>query len=260
MTTVTELAARLDAALTSRRPVAPLTETHPALTLDDAYAIQLAQVEARIACGRRIVGHKIGLTSRAMQELLGVDEPDYGHLFDDMAVVGSVDPAAFLQPRIEPEIAFILGADLPGPGIDLESAAAAVEWVVPALEIVDSRIADWRIGLFDTIADNASSGAFVLGEGRVRLTDLDLPATVCTLFVDGDVAGTGTGAAVLGTPLAALSWLGNTLGERGIALRQGDIVLPGALCSMVPLRAGSTIRADFSGLGSVEISVAGERR
>jgi 2-keto-4-pentenoate hydratase len=188
-----------------------------------------------------------------MQELLGVEEPDYGHLFEDMRheEAEPVDLGAYLQPRVEPEIGFILGRDLAGPGVTRVDAAEAVEWVVPALEIVDSRIADWRITLVDTIADNASSGGYVLGAARARLADLDLPAVGCVLTVDGAPVGRGAGADVMGDPLEALAWLANTLGARGRTLRAGDVVLPGALCAMVPARVGEVVRADFTGLGSV---------
>lgn len=256
MTLTQTLADELLAAHRDRHPIEPLTTTHPQLTLDEAYAIQLAQVAAWTSAGRRVVGHKVGLTSRAMQELLGVDEPDYGHLLDDMVHADSgsgafLDPGRFLQPRVEPEIGFILGAPLRGPGVTPEQAGAAVQSVVASLEVVDSRIADWRIGLFDTIADNASSGAVVVGPDRVPLDGLDLPATACELTRNGAVVGTGTGAAVMGDPLVVLAWLANTLGARGITLQAGHLVIPGAVCAMVPIAAGDTITATFTGLGSV---------
>ena len=234
-------------------PVAPPTSTFPDLTLDEAYAAQLLQIERRLASGRRVVGHKIGLTSAAMQELLGVDQPDYGHLLDDMVVADSLSIDRFLQPRIEPEIGFVLGRDLQGPGVDEVAAAAAVEAAFPALEIVDSRIADWQIGLLDTIADNASSGAVVLGPERVALRDLDLPSVSVTMRRNGQDVGTGTGAAVMGNPLRALAWLANTLGARGIRLEAGHIILAGAMCAMVPVAAGDQVTAEFPGFGAVSV-------
>lgn len=240
----------------TRQPIPPLTGSHPALTLDDAYAIQLAQIAAFTADGRRVVGHKVGLTSAAMQQLLGVHEPDYGHLLDDMVHedpgAGAVlDPNAFLQPRVEPEIGFILGRPLLGPGVTRPQAAEAIQFVVSALEIVDSRIADWRIGLLDTIADNASSGAVVLGPDRIEPEGLDLPGIACELTCNGQPAGTGTGAAVMGDPITVLAWLANTLGQRGIGLEAGHIVIPGALCAMIPVADGDVVTATFAGLGTV---------
>jgi 2-keto-4-pentenoate hydratase len=235
------------------QPVAPLTTTYPDLTLDDAYAVQLLQVDALVGRGRTVEGHKVGLTSAAMQQLLGVDEPDYGHLLDDFfrgedELIPATD---FLQPRIEPEIGFVLRAALKGPGVTLEEAAEAVDHVVPALEIVDSRIKDWQIGLLDTIADNASSGALVLGATRTPLEALDLASVSCTLVQNGKDVGSGKGSAVLGNPLNALVWLANTIGARGIALEAGHVVLPGAVCAMVPVVDGDTVTATFDGLGSV---------
>lgn len=253
-----ELSERLLTAYRTGEPVTPLTQTAPALTLDDAYAVQLLQVQARAADGRRVVGHKVGLTSKAMQELLGVSEPDYGHLLDDMihhdAGGGAVvDPNPFLQPRVEPEIGFVLGRRLQGPGVTAESAAQAVAWVLPALEIVDSRIADWRIGLLDTIADNASSGAVVLGPDRVPAKGLDLPNVSCVMTHDGDIAGRGNGSAVMGDPLNVLAWLANTLSARGIALEAGHIVIPGAVCAMVPIAEGDVVSAAFDRIGTVTV-------
>ena len=250
------LADELLGAHRSGQPIDPLTARHPDLTLDDAYAIQLLQVASLTAAGGRIVGHKVGLTSQAMQELLGVHEPDYGHLLDDMVHTDAgdgtmLDPARFLQPRVEPEMSFVLGRRLVGPGITVEQAADAVAWAVPALEIVDSRIADWRIGLLDTIADNASSGAVVMGPDRVPIHGLDLTAVECAMTCNGQLAGAGTGAAVMGSPLIVLAWLANTLGPRGVALEPGHVVIPRAVCAMIPVAAGDVVTATFTGLGSV---------
>lgn len=258
MSLTNDLSATLQRAHAERRPVEPLTSTHPELTLDDAYAIQLHQVDAWLAQGRRLVGHKVGLTSRAMQELLGVDEPDFGHLLDTMDLSGTtpINLSSFIQPRIEPEISFVLGRDLIGPSVTAADAAAAVDWVLPSLELVDSRIVDWRIGLLDTIADNASCGGFVLGSDRVRLADVDLGRVECALSVDGREAGRGVGAAVLGSPLNALAWLANVLGSRGVALHAGQVVMPGALCAMVAAEPGTEVVAEFDGLGTVSARFA----
>lgn len=253
MTRVDLIAAALLDALETHRPIEPPTATYPDLTFDEAYAAQLAQIEALTAAGRHVVGHKVGLTSRAMQELLGIDTPDYGHLMDNMAYRDGedIDTSRFIHPRIEPEIGFVLGKPLRGPGVTSDDAAEAVDRVVPSLEIVDSRVADWRIGLLDTIADNASCGAYVLSTPGLSLGEIDLEAVECRLEVDGHLVGTGAGRDVMGNPLNALTWLANTLGERGVGLEARQVVLPGAVCAMVTVAAGSTVTASFGGLGTV---------
>lgn len=240
-------------AYSTGQPVRPLTSTYDELMLEDAYAIQLRQIDWFLAQGRGVKGHKVGLTSAAMQRLLGVDQPDYGHLLDDFFYLEHepIPMGSFLQPRIEPEMAFVLKRPLRGPGVTAHQAIAAVDFVLPALEIVDSRIEDWRIGLFDTIADNASSGAVVLGSTPTALGDVDLRRAGAVMTRNGTVVGTGAGGAVLGSPLRALVWLANTVGARGVTLEEGQVVLPGAVCAMVPVAAGDTVTATFAGLGSV---------
>jgi 2-keto-4-pentenoate hydratase len=235
------------------KPVQPLTSTWDDLTLEDAYAIQLQQIEWFLDHGRRVKGHKVGLTSAAMQRLLGVDQPDYGHLLDDFFYLEHepIPRDRFLQPRIEPEVAFVLKRPLRGPGVTVHEALAAVDFVLPALEIVDSRIEDWRIGLFDTIADNASSGALVLGSTPTSIGDVDLRLSGAVMTRNGQVVGTGAGGAVLGSPVRTLVWLANTVGARGVTLEAGHVVLPGAVCAMVPVSGGDTVTATFAGLGSV---------
>ncbi|MFI7589708.1 2-keto-4-pentenoate hydratase [Spongisporangium articulatum] len=234
-------------------PVAPLVQTHPGLDLDDSYAIQVLQARAWVAGGARVAGHKVGLTSAAMQRQMGVDQPDFGHLLDSMfhSEHLPIPTSHFLQPRVEPEVAFVLGRPLSGPGVTAAEAVAAVDHVLPALEIIDSRIRDWRIGLLDTIADNASSGGVVLGSTPVPLGAVDLRLSGCVLRVDGAVAGTGAGGAVLGSPVTSLVWLANTLGARGVSLEPGHVVLPGSITASVAVRPGSTVTATFGGLGSV---------
>ncbi|MEI2777983.1 MAG: 2-keto-4-pentenoate hydratase [Tetrasphaera sp.] len=234
-------------------PIAPLTATYPGLTLDDAYAIQQAQITTMLGQGRTIKGHKVGLTSAAMQRLLGVNEPDYGHLLDDFFYLEHtpIPVDRFLQPRAEPEVAFVLAAPLRGPGVTVADAIGAVDYVLPALEIVDSRIADWKIGLLDTIADNASSAAVVLGSTPTPLAEVDLRLAGGVMHKNGQVAGTGAGGAVLGSPINSLVWLANTVGARGVVLQAGHVILPGAICAMVPVAAGDTVTATFAGLGSV---------
>lgn len=247
-------------AYASRIPIPPLTASHPALAVDDAYAVQLAQVAAWTAAGAVVKGHKVGLTSAAMQRQLGVDQPDFGVLLDSMFLPEGMtaDYGRFLQPKAEPEIAFVLGRRLAGPGVTVAEAIAAVDFVLPALEIIDSRIADWKIALADTVADNASSGAVVLGARPVRPDALDLSLAGCLLYRNGAVAGTGAGGAVLGSPVNALVWLANTLGARGVALEPGHVVLPGSVCAAVPFGPGDTMSAAFDRIGSVSVTFSGK--
>lgn len=240
-------------AYASRTPIRPLTEVYPDLGVRDAYAVQLEQVRSWTAQGRRVIGHKVGLTSAAMQKQLGVTDPDFGHLMDDFGHLEheAIPVGNFLQPRIEPEIAFVLRAPLAGPGVGLPEAIAAVDYVVPALEIVDSRVADWKISLADTIADNASSGGFVLGSTPTPLGQVDLRLTGCVFTRNSQVVGTGAGGAVLGSPMTSLVWLANTLGRLGTSLEAGEVVLPGSVTPMSPVVPGDTFTATFGGLGSV---------
>jgi len=244
-----EIASVLLDAYTTRVPVEPLGD----LTIDEAYAVQLSQVERWTGSGRRVLGHKVGLTSAAMRRQLGVAQPDFGHLLDDMffAENSPIPTTRFLQARAEPEIAFVLGTDLTGPGVTVADALTAVAFALPALEIIDSRIADWRIGIADTIADNASSGGVVLGSRAVPLDRLDLRAGGCTLHRNAQLAGTGAAGAVLGSPVNSLVWLANTLGERGVKLQAGHVVLTGSCLAAVPFEPGDVVTATFAGLGTV---------
>lgn len=246
-----DIAAELLAAYDSRVPVEPLTSRHTGLSLEDAYQIQLIQVRHWIAEGARIKGHKVGLTSAAMQKQMGVTSPDFGHLLDGMFWLEheAIPAARFLQPRVEPETAFVLKHPLKGPGVTAADAIQAVAYVLPALELIDSRIRDWQIGLADTIADNASSGGVVLGSKPTPLTATDLRLAGCNLHKNGALAGTGAAGAVLGSPLSSLVWLANTLGTRGVTL--DGVVLPGSITASIPVRAGDTVTATFAGLGSV---------
>lgn len=237
-------------------PVPPLTASQPDLSVSDAYAIQLAQVSAWTAGGAVVKGHKVGLTSAAMQRQLGVSQPDFGHLTDAMFLPEGVtaEVGRFLQPKAEPEIAFVLGKPLAGPGVTTAEALAAVDFVLPALEIIDSRIADWKITLADTVADNASSGAVVLGSRPVRPDILDLSLTGCLLHRNGRLEGTGAGGAVLGSPVNALVWLANTVGPLGVTLDAGHVVLPGSVCAAIPFGPGDTVSAAFDRIGTVTIT------
>ena len=247
------VAAELFDAYTSRRPVAPLASRFPDMDVADSYAIQLWQVQRWVAEGRRVRGHKVGLTSVAMQKQLGVDQPDYGHLLDGMFHLEHqpIRTADFIQPRVEPEVAFVLKRSLQGPGVTAAEAIAAVDFVLPALELIDSRITDWKIGLVDTIADNASSGGVILGSRPTPVDAVDLRLSGCNVVKNGSVVATGAGGAVLGSPITSLVWLANTVGPLGITLEAGHVVLPGSITASIPVAAGDAVTATFAGLGSV---------
>ena len=248
-----EAAEELLSAYGTRIPVEPLTGKYQDLTPGDAYQIQLLQIEQRVAAGATVKGHKVGLTSAVMQRQMGVSQPDYGHLLDDMFWLEhqAIPASRFLQPRFEPEIALVLERPLRGPGVTVGEAVAAVGFVLPALELIDSRIRDWKISLVDTIADNASSGGVVLGSTPVPLTEIDTRLAGCNLRRNGKLAGTGAGGAVLGSPVSSLVWLANTVGVHGITLEAGHVVLPGSITAAIPAGPGDTVTATFAGLGSV---------
>ncbi len=249
------LAEMLLTAEKNRKPILPLTESDPGITVDEAYRIQLQVIEMKKSSGQVVVGKKIGITSRAMQTMLGVNEPDYGQILDGMVVMEGeqIRAADLIQPRIEGELAFILREDLKGPGVTLADVIRCSEGVIPALEIIDSRIADWKIKLPDTVADNASSARIVLGGKITPILGLDLRTVGMVLEKNGEVVATAAGAAVLGNPAQAVAWLANKLAVYGIMLRKGEVILSGSLTAAVPVNAGDFIRADFGLLGDVKI-------
>ncbi len=251
-----ELAARLWRAELGREPIAPLTGVHPEMDVVDAYEIQLINIRQRVGAGARVLGHKVGLSSPAMQQMMGVDEPDYGHLLDEMQVFEETPVKAgnYLYPRVEVEVGFILAADLPGAGCTEDDVLAATEALVPSIELIDTRITDWKIALCDTIADNASSAGFVLGAGRVAPGELDVTAIEAVLTRNGEVVAEGRSDAVLGNPVTAVAWLARKVESFGVRLRKGDVVLPGSCTRAIDARAGDEFFADFTGLGAVRLS------
>jgi 2-keto-4-pentenoate hydratase len=249
-------AARLQEAADSRIPCAPVRDLLGDSDIGLAYQVQTRLIDHRVKQGARAVGRKIGLTSQAVQEQLGVSQPDFGVLFADMRCSrdGVVPMARLLQPRAEVEIAFVLAADLDDDDLDIGRVRECVGYAVAALEIVDSRVRDWDIAITDTVADNASSGMFVLGSTSVRLDDFEPAEAEMRMTKDGSPASSGTGRACLGDPLEALLWLARTARKYGAPLRRGDVVLSGALGPMVAVSAGSRIDAEISGLGQVSAS------
>ena len=246
-------ARRLATAAETGVPCAPVRDLIGDHDQDRAYAVQAVLADRRLAGGERIVGRKIGLTSRAVQAQLGVGSPDFGTLFGSMAYADRepIPLSRFLQPRVEAEVAFVLGHDLDRPEPTVADVIRATDHVLAAIEVVDSRIAEWDITIADTIADNASSGAFVLGTAPRRLADIDLVGAGMVMEQRGDVVSTGAGVACLGSPVAAVVWLARALGRQGQPLRAGDVVLSGALGPVVPVTGPGVFRARISGLGEL---------
>jgi len=255
-TVVAAAAARLAAAAEAGVPCAPVRDLIGRDDVGTAYAVQQLLAARRIESGARVVGRKIGLTSVAVQQQLGVDRPDFGVLFDDMAYSGgdTVPADLVMQPRIEAEIAFVLGADLADGPLDATQVRQATEYVAAALEICGSRIQNWDISFADTVADNASAGAFVLGPRRRTLAEVNPVEVEMSMTIDGEQVSTGNGAACLGDPVQAVIWLARTAAELGQPLRAGDVVLSGALGPMRPVVAGNVVTANLTGLGAVTVS------
>ena len=240
-------------ALRAGKTLAPLTEREPDITIQDAYHISLRMVDQRVQRdGERIVGKKIGVTSRPVQEMLGVFQPDFGFLTDAMVYPDAADiPIAgtLIQPRAEGEIAFRLKRDLAGPGVTEQDVLDATETIIPCFEIVDSRIDNWNIKIQDTVADNASCGVYVLGRNEVDPRDHDLPNLEMKIYKNGEFHSEGLGSAVQGNPLTAVAWLANTLGEFDIPFKAGEVILSGSLAPLIPVEAGDEMRLEIAGIG-----------
>lgn len=246
-------------ALRERRTVAPLRDRASRLEIDDAYAISLGILERRLRDGERVVGKKIGVTSKAVQDMLGVHQPDFGFLTDRMWIAngGTVRIAdGLIQPRAEAEIALILKSGLKGPGVTPADVLAATESIAACFEIVDSRIESWNIRIVDTVADNASCGVFVLGDARVDPRPLDLAALQVKVRKNGQPLSEGVGAAVQGSPLASVAWLANTLGRYGVSLDAGEVILSGSLVPLEPAQPGDRFEMDLEGVGSASVAFA----
>ena len=243
-------------ALTNRTTLRPFTERFPDISINDAYHISLRMVERRVEAGEKIIGKKIGVTSKAVQNMLNVHQPDFGYLTDNMVFnQGEEMPISeqLIQPRAEGEIAFILKKDLIGPGVTNADVLAATECVMPCFEIVDSRIEDWNIKIQDTVADNASCGLFVLGDNAVSPSQVDLATCGMVVEKNGSIISTGAGAAALGSPVNCVTWLANTLGQFGIPLKAGEVILSGSLVPLEPVQAGDFMTVSIGGIGSASV-------
>ena len=254
-TLIEQLGDELYGALTACQVLDPLSSRHPDITIEDAYAIQQRLIARRLGAGERVVGKKIGVTSQAVMNMLGVFQPDFGILLDGMVYNEGqpIEARTLIQPKAEGEIAFVLKKDLMGPGMTAADVMAATEGVMACFEIVDSRIRDWKIQIQDTVADNASCGVFVLGDRLVDPRDVDLATCGMVLEKNGEIVATGAGAAALGHPANAVAWLANTLGRLGMGLKAGEVVLSGSLGIMVPVQAGDNLRVTIGGVGGCSV-------
>ncbi len=252
---IEQLGDELFDALKACRVVDPLTSRYPGIKINDAYRIQQRMLARRLAAGERVIGKKVGVTSKAVMNMLGVYQPDFGYLTDAMVYNEGQAIAAhtLIQPKAEGEIAFVMKKTIKGPGVTAADVLAATEGVMTCFEIVDSRIRDWKIKIQDTVADNASCGVFVLGDRLVDPRGLDLHTCGMVLEKNGEVVATGAGAAALGAPANAVAWLANTLGRLDIALEAGEVVLSGSLAIMVPVQAGDSLRVTIGGIGGCSV-------
>lgn len=255
---IQQLGDELFDALRARAPIAPLTERETGIEIDDAYYISLRMLRRRETEGERVVGKKIGVTSAAVQDMLGVHQPDFGFLTDVMRVDNgstvSLAEHKLIQPRAEGEIAFVLKKDLRGPGVTEDDVLDATDYVSPCFEIVDSRITDWKIKIQDTVADNASCGVFVMGQARVDAHSLDLAAVQMNISKNGEPIANGQGSAVQGHPATAVAWLANTLGQFDIPFLAGEVILSGSLAPLLPVTPGDEFHMTLDGIGSASIT------
>lgn len=237
----------------TKNVIQPLTVLYPDITVDDAYYVQLEQIRRKVKNGAVIVGKKIGATSKAIQDMFQVDQPDYGHLLDDMMFAdGDTVPLdLYIQPKAEFEIAFVLKKDLKGPNVTVLDVVEATDYIVPAIEVIDSRIEDWKIKFEDTVADNGSSAGAVIGGNPTKLDNIDLSHIGMVVYRNGEFLDSAAGAAVLGNPLRAVAWLANALGKYDVSLKAGEIVLSGALSTAVPIEENDTFTVEFAHIGSV---------
>jgi len=252
---ITQLGDELYTALSTGKTVSPLTSRGFDITIEDAYHIQQRMLSRRLEKGEKVVGKKIGVTSAAVMNMLGVHQPDFGYLLDGMVYNEgeSIPMDTLIQPKAEGEIAFLMKKDLMGPGVTAADVLAATAGVMACFEIVDSRITDWKIKIQDTVADNASCGVFVLGDKLVDISQVDLALCGMVLEKNGEIVVTGAGAATMGHPVNAMVWLANTLGRLGIPLKAGDIVLSGAMGVMVPVQKGDSLRVTIGGIGGCSV-------
>jgi 2-oxo-hept-3-ene-1,7-dioate hydratase len=237
-----------------RKQAVQLSKTWPDITMEDAYAISTEVARRRIAAGAKLIGHKVGLTSKAMQRSSQIDEPDYGHLLDDMMIPDGarVPHENYCRPRVEIELAFIMGDTLKGPGVTLPDVLRATEYVVPAIEIVDARVQDPR-KIFDTIADNGAAAGIVIGGRPIGPMDVDLRWVSGIMYCNSEIEETGVAAGVLGHPALGVAWLANKLGQHGVALEPGHLVLAGSFTRVVFAKKGDTLHADFGELGGIAV-------
>ncbi|WP_416825615.1 2-keto-4-pentenoate hydratase [Ectobacillus polymachus] len=253
---IQEVAERLLEAEKNKQPIDPLTDIFPDISVDEAYYIQQQQIREKVTNGAVIVGKKIGLTSKVMQNMFQVNEPDYGHILDDMVHLDgdTLSLDELVQPKLEFEIAFVLKKELTGPGVTILDVVEATDYIAPAFEVIDSRIKDWKIRFEDTVADNGSSAKVIIGGKPTRLEDVDLQHIGMVVYKNGKYLDSATGAAVMGNPIRAVAWLANALGKYDISLHAGEMVLSGALSAAVPIEHGDTFTAEFAHIGTVSAS------
>jgi 2-oxopent-4-enoate/cis-2-oxohex-4-enoate hydratase len=253
---IASLGDELYSAMRDKRTIAPLTDRHPDMSIDDAYHVSLRMLERRLEDGEKVIGKKIGVTSGSVQKMLGVFQPDFGYLTDAMAFSHGQDmpiSQELIQPRAEGEIAFILKRDLIGPGLHAADVLRATECIMPCFEVVDSRIENWNIKIQDTVADNASCGLFVMGDKALPPGAVDLTTVGMVVERNGELVSTGAGAAALGSPLNCVAWLANTLGEFGIPLKAGEVILSGSLVPLQPVEPGDSMHLLLGGVGSASV-------